>query len=109
MNSLYFHSARIALNHDQCGASANDPVTHTCRQYCIASSQEIICLVRHYRITYGLRHAPLTLVYAVVRAIRSIKLLGIPEEHQYLLQALSECSPTWDLADQIPAAEIATR
>lgn len=109
MNSLYFHSARIALNHDQCGASANDPVAHTCRQYCIPSSQEIICLVRHYRNTYGLRHAPLTLVYAVVRAIRSIKLLGIPEEHKYLLQALSECSPAWDLADQIPAAEIATR
>lgn len=50
---------------------------------------------------YGLRHAPLILIYASIKALRSIDKFGIPEEQSYLVSCLAECSHTWSIAGQV--------
>lgn len=98
---MFFHSARIALNYDHAVADGPDVVRETSRQYCTTSAQDILALVRAYRVHFGLQHSPLVLVYASVQAIRAINALGITEEQSYLVQALGECSGAWDLARQM--------
>ncbi|KAL7944957.1 fungal-specific transcription factor domain-containing protein [Trichoderma barbatum] len=98
---LFYHSARIALNHDYAVAEHQGAERNSSSQYCITSAQDIITLVRTYRVRYNLRHSPLVLVYACVQAIRVVSILGTPEEELYLTQALGECSGTWALANQM--------
>lgn len=100
---LFYHGARIALNLDYAGSGSVQAHTATAdasRQYCAASAQDVLALVRVYRLRHGLQHAPLVLVYASVQAIRAARTLGTPDEASYLVQALEECSGGWDLARQ---------
>ncbi|KAL7782622.1 fungal-specific transcription factor domain-containing protein [Trichoderma afarasin] len=98
---LFYNSARIALNHDNAVAGSEETERNSSCQYCTTSAQNIITLVRTYRVKYDLRHSPLVLVYACVQAIRVVSTLGTPEEEEYLTQALGECSGTWALASQM--------
>ncbi|KAJ4854525.1 fungal specific transcription factor domain-containing protein [Trichoderma breve] len=98
---LFYNSARIALNHDNAVAGHDETERNSACQYCTTSAQNIITLVRTYRVKYDLRHSPLVLVYACVQAIRVVSTLGTPEEEEYLTQALGECSGTWALASQM--------
>lgn len=100
MNSLLFHSARIALNFDQAVSLLSNASDQGPRQCCISSAEDIASILRRYRHQYGLRHAPLILVYGIVQAIRAFDTLGVPEESHPLIQALAECSITWNLAEQ---------
>lgn len=100
--SLFFHSARIALNYDPAIVVTPSVTRETSRQYCTTSAQDILFLIRTYRLKYGLQYSPLVLVYAAVQAIRAINALGISEEYGYLLQSLGECAETWSLASQVP-------
>lgn len=100
MNSLLFHSARIALNFDQAVSVLSNASDQGPRQCCISSAEDIASILRRYRHQYGLRHAPLILVYGIVQAIRAFDTLGVPEESHPLIQALAECSITWNLAEQ---------
>ncbi|KAK4076582.1 transcriptional regulator family: Fungal Specific TF [Trichoderma aggressivum f. europaeum] len=93
--------ARIALNHDNAVTGHQEIERNSSCQYCVTSAQNIITLVRIYRVRYDLRHSPLVLVYACVQAIRVVSILGTSEEEEYLTQALGECSGTWALANQI--------
>ncbi|KAL6787248.1 fungal-specific transcription factor domain-containing protein [Trichoderma sp. SZMC 28012] len=97
----FYNSARIALNHDNAVAGSEETERNSSCQYCTTSAQNIITLVRTYRVKYDLRHSPLVLVYACVQAIRVVSTLGTPEEEEYLTQALGECSGTWALASQM--------
>lgn len=100
-DSLFYHSARIALNYDYAFAEHQRAERNSSCQYCVTSAQDIIALVRTYRVRYDLQHSPLVLVYACVQAIRAISILSTPEEELYLTQALGECSETWALANQM--------
>ncbi|KAF4472061.1 transcription factor [Fusarium albosuccineum] len=100
MLHLLFHSARIALNYDQALSSLPSGADQGSRQYCLSSAEDIASILRRYRHQYGLRHAPLILVYGVVQASRAMNTLGVPEEAQPLSQALGECAVTWNLAEQ---------
>ncbi|KAJ4322679.1 hypothetical protein N0V84_004704 [Fusarium piperis] len=97
---LLFHSARIALNFDQALSSLPTTADQASREYCLSSAEDIASILRRYRHQYGLRHAPLILVYGVVQASRAINTLGVPAEAQPLMQALGECAVTWNLAEQ---------
>ncbi|KAM0420408.1 hypothetical protein ACHAPT_011829 [Fusarium lateritium] len=100
MLHLLFHSARIALNFDQALSSLPTAADQASRQYCLFSAEDIASILRRYRHQYGLRHAPLILVYGVVQASRAMNTLGVPAEAQPLMQALGECAVTWNLAEQ---------
>ncbi|RSL75884.1 hypothetical protein CEP51_010468 [Fusarium floridanum] len=99
-HSLLFHSARIALNFDQALSSLPTAADQASREYCLSSAEDIASILRRYRHQYGLRHAPLILVYGVVQASRAMNTLGVPAEAQPLMQALGECAVTWNLAEQ---------
>ncbi|KAM5374788.1 hypothetical protein ACJZ2D_006282 [Fusarium nematophilum] len=100
MLHLLFHSARIALNYDQALSLLPSAADQASQQYCLSSAEDIASILRRYRHQYGLRHAPLILVYGVVQASRAMNTLGVPEEAQPLMQALGECAVTWELAEQ---------
>ena len=100
ISSVLFHSVRIAINFDAATRSDLDMDAGTFRTTCVSSAQDIISLVRKYRVQFGLKHAPITFVYGIVQASRAIKSLSIPQEFQYLMQTLEETSVTWDLAKQ---------
>ncbi|RSL47528.1 hypothetical protein CEP54_013363 [Fusarium duplospermum] len=100
MLHLLFHSARIALNFDQAISSLATAADQASREYCLSSAEDIASILRRYRHQYGLRHAPLILVYGVVQASRTMNTLGVPAEAQPLMQALGECAVTWNLAEQ---------
>ncbi|KAH7157366.1 hypothetical protein B0J13DRAFT_168708 [Dactylonectria estremocensis] len=115
MIHLLFHSARIALNFDQAVSVMSNTSDQGSRQCCLSSAEDIASISRRYRNQYGLRHAPLILVYGIVQAIRAFDTLGVPEESHPLVQALAECTVTWGLAEQakglilqrVPAADSA--
>ncbi|KAL7905207.1 fungal-specific transcription factor domain-containing protein [Trichoderma velutinum] len=98
---LLYNSTRIALNHDNAVAGHQETERNSSCQYCTTSAQNVITLIRTYRVRYDLRHAPLILVYACVQAIRIINIFGTSEEAEYLIRALGECSGTWALASQM--------
>ncbi|UPK97035.1 hypothetical protein LCI18_007970 [Fusarium solani-melongenae] len=100
MLHLLFHSARIALNFDQALSSLPTAADQASREYCLSSAEDIASILRRYRHQYGLRHAPLILVYGIVQASRAMNTLGVPAEAQPLMQALGECAVTWNLAEQ---------
>ncbi|KAF6803265.1 transcription factor [Colletotrichum musicola] len=100
---LLFHSARIALNHDQAIASRGNENEEKSRLYCVTSAQDTTSLLRTYRTQYGLQYAPLVFVYGAVQASRSAKAFGILEEFQYLNQTLGELSSTWELSREAMA------
>ncbi|PTD02742.1 putative transcriptional regulatory protein [Fusarium culmorum] len=87
------HSIRIALNYE----SATTSNVESARKACTTASQDVLALVRIYKIQYGLRHAPLILIYACMQTARSIDKFGIPEEKSYLSGCLAECSHTWSI------------
>ncbi|CAM1501855.1 Fc.00g038390.m01.CDS01 [Cosmosporella sp. VM-42] len=95
-----FHSVRIAINFDSATSPDLDMNTGTFRTTCLSAAQDIISLVRRYRVQFGLKHAPISFVYAILQAARATKSLGIPQESQYLMQTLEKCSVTWELARQ---------
>lgn len=90
------------MNHSQATLADQGVVGEAAREYCTFSAQNILSLVRNYRLQYGLQYAPLILVYAAVQAIRTLKTVGIPEEMEYLAHALVECAQTWKIASQVP-------
>ena len=98
--SVLFHSVRIAVNFDSATSPDLDVDTGTFRTTCLSSAQDIILLVRKYRVQFGLKHAPIAIVYGMVQAARTTKSLGIPQEFQYLKQTLEGSSSTWELARQ---------
>ena len=104
MRSLLYNSTRIALNYERATTNDLDAAREIALRYCTTSAQDILTLVRNYKLQYGLRHSSLVLIYATAQASRSIKAFGIPEERGYLVQALAECSLTWNIASQVPAS-----
>ncbi|KAH0421668.1 transcription factor [Colletotrichum camelliae] len=98
---LLFHSARIALNHDQAIATRGSESEEKSRVYCSTSATDVTSLLRTYRTQYGLQHAPLVFVYGAVQACRSAKAFGISEELQYLNQTLGELSTIWGLSREV--------
>lgn len=101
-NSLLFRSVRIVLNFDQAtsenaGVAAKD---NACKD-CVSSAQDIAHIVRKYRSQFGLGHSPLIMIYAIMQASRTLAAFGTPEEAQYLLLSLDECSSAWTLAHQV--------
>lgn len=98
MHSLLYSSIRVALNYEQATVRSLGPVNEASVGYCVASAQDILALVRTYKLQYGLRHSPLVLIYAIVQASRAIEAFSIPEEQSYLSRSLAECSQTWKIA-----------
>lgn len=70
------------------------------RNDCVSSAQDISHIVRKYRSQFGLGHSPLIMIYGIMQAARTLAAFGIPEEAQYLLLSLDECSSAWALAHQ---------
>lgn len=66
----------------------------------MSSAQDISHIVRKYRSQFGLGHSPLIMIYGIMQAARTLTAFGIPEEAQYLLLSLDECSSAWALAQQ---------
>ncbi|KAF9769355.1 hypothetical protein IL306_013235, partial [Fusarium sp. DS 682] len=98
---LLYSSIRIALNYEAATLSNVESARETSLQSCTTAAQDILALVRIYKMQYGLRHAPLILIYATTQASRAIGKSGIPEEQGYLLSCLAECSHTWSIAGQV--------
>lgn len=71
------------------------------RDHCVSSAQDIVALVRKYRSQYGLRYAPIVLIYGLTQASRCMSLFGTEEEVNYLTKALEECSATWKIGLQL--------
>lgn len=101
-NSLLFRSVRIALNFDHATSeTAVVAAKDNARKDCGASAQDIAHIVRKYRSQFGLGHSPLIMIYGIMQAARTLALFGTPEEAQYLLISLDECSSAWALAHQV--------
>ncbi|KAF4435621.1 hypothetical protein FACUT_7054 [Fusarium acutatum] len=81
---LLYSSIRIALNYESATASNVVAAREAALLSCTTAAQDILALVRIYKMQYGLRHAPLILIYASIQASRSIEKFGIPEEQSYL-------------------------
>lgn len=101
LNSLLFRSVRIALNFDH---ATSDTVAvaarDNARKDCVSAAQDIAQIVRKYRSQFGLGHSPLMMIYGIMQAARTLSAFGTPEEAQYLLLSLDECSSAWALAHQ---------
>ncbi|KAL0765821.1 hypothetical protein CaCOL14_011561 [Colletotrichum acutatum] len=97
---LLFHSVRIALNFEQAVSHNVAALKDNARKDCLSSAEDIAHIVRKYRSQYGLGHSPLMMIYGVMQAVRALSLFGTPEEAQYLLHVLDECSSAWTLAHQ---------
>ncbi|KAL7764702.1 hypothetical protein ACKLNR_005847 [Fusarium oxysporum f. sp. zingiberi] len=98
---LLYSSIRIALNYESATTSNVASAREAALLSCTTAAQDILALVRVYKMQYGLRHAPLILIYASIQASRSIEKFGIPEEQSYLVGCLAECSHTWSIAGQV--------
>ncbi|KAL5605665.1 hypothetical protein FOVSG1_005812 [Fusarium oxysporum f. sp. vasinfectum] len=81
---LLYSSIRIALNYESATTSNVASAREASLLSCTTAAQDILALVRIYKMQYGLRHAPLILIYASIQASRSIEKFGIPEEQSYL-------------------------
>ncbi|KAF5569948.1 TY1 enhancer activator [Fusarium phyllophilum] len=81
---LLYSSIRIALNYESATTNNVASARETALLSCTTAAQDILALVRIYKMQYGLRHAPLILIYASIQASRSIEKFGIPEEQSYL-------------------------
>ncbi|UQC86306.1 uncharacterized protein CLUP02_11806 [Colletotrichum lupini] len=97
---LLFHSVRIALNFEQAVSHDIAALKDNARKDSLSSAEDIAHIVRKYRSQYGLGHSPLMMIYGVMQAVRTLSLFGTPEEAQYLLHVLDECSSAWTLAHQ---------
>ncbi|EXK83749.1 hypothetical protein FOQG_12083 [Fusarium oxysporum f. sp. raphani 54005] len=98
---LLYSSIRIALNYESATTNNVASAREAALLSCTTAAQDILALVRVYKMQYGLRHAPLILIYASIQASRSIEKFGIPEEQSYLVGCLAECSHTWSIAGQV--------
>ncbi len=101
--SVLYHSARIALNFDNGISIATAGVGQPSRDLCLSSSEETIAITRRLSHQYGLRHSPIVLVYGVTQAIRVVTSSETLESTHPLPAALTECSATWGLAQQMKA------
>jgi chloramphenicol O-acetyltransferase len=104
MFSLLYNSIRIALNYEEATIYNFKPARKDSLRYCVTSAEDIITLVRNYKLQYGLRYSPLILIYATIQASRSVRRFGIPEEYNYLVSSLVECSETWSIASQVQSS-----
>ncbi|KAF4992529.1 hypothetical protein FDECE_13686 [Fusarium decemcellulare] len=98
---VLYHGVRIVLN---LGVSPCAPAafeSESARETCLSSMHDVLSIVRKFRVTYELKHAPLTFVYGLVQAFRASEVLGMVEEGQYALKTLDECSVTWSLARHV--------
>ncbi|KAL6915387.1 hypothetical protein FSST1_006882 [Fusarium sambucinum] len=98
---LLYSSIRIALNYESATTNNVESAREASVLACTTASQDVLALVRIYKMQYGLRYAPLILIYASIQASRSIEKFGISEERSYLLSCLAECSYTWSIAGQV--------
>ncbi|KAK2605722.1 hypothetical protein N8I77_008539 [Diaporthe amygdali] len=101
---LLFRSIRIALNFDHATSdNIGEASKENARKDCVSSAQDISHIVRKYRSQFGLAHSPLMMIYGIVQAARTLAVFGTPEEAQYLLLSLDECSSAWALAHRARA------
>ncbi len=96
--SVLFHSLQIILDLERASTVAPSSNENRSGAVCLSSAQDIIAILRKYRSQHGLQYAPLAFIYGAVQAAQVVASFGIPEEWNYLLQVLDECSPAWTLA-----------
>lgn len=98
---MLFHSIRIAANFDRALVNDRSSAEEISRRYSISSAQEIISLIRIYRLKHGLQYSSLVLVYATAQACRAVRAFGIAEEYESLIGLLRESASTWTLANEV--------
>ncbi|CAG7561823.1 unnamed protein product [Fusarium equiseti] len=91
----------IALNYELATTTNVESAREASLLCCSTASQDILAMVRIYKIQCGIRYAPLILIYASIQALKCIEKFGIPEEQSYLISCIAECSPTWSIAGQV--------